>query len=383
MLPSQPHPAVRATDALQKDLRSNKHIESSDRQSNCNNSIKKQSSALQKVSQTLGWRNRYSQSDYYPIEIQLGRFFKNDNVIAKATESKEDISAEEKNNELTTTTLRIKQVQRGEIENTYGTGATVWPASVVLVKYLEHLQQQSNQDSIWNKRTCNQNRRRMTIADLGAGTGVTSIAAALYLGMDDSNEENAKDLESLIVCTDGVDSVVGLARENIENAVNELKSNNIIKTQIIDSGHDKLYQIGQSHMKIRKYLWGDGTMSKEIKSWKEMLKNNSNVNEYDDDEEENNNVFYDVILVSDCVLPKLYPIAPLVDAIDELAGPQTVAYISYEYRYYPEYDPKEYFVNLATQKGLIVKTVPLTMQHPIFAVDDIEIWEVRRKNVGV
>mmetsp|Transcript_20596 Transcript_20596/g.25349 ORF Transcript_20596/g.25349 Transcript_20596/m.25349 type:complete len:384 (+) Transcript_20596:44-1195(+) len=383
MLPSQPHPAVRATDALQKDLRSNKHIESSDRQSNCNNSIKKQSSALQKVSQTLGWRNRYSQSDYYPIEIQLGRFFKNDNVIAKATESKEDISAEEKNNELTTTILRIKQVQRGEIENTYGTGATVWPASVVLVKYLEHLQQQSNQDSIWNKRTCNQNRRRMTIADLGAGTGVTSIAAALYLGMDDRHEENAKDLESLIVCTDGVDSVVGLARENIENAVNELKPNNIIKTQIIDSVHDKLYQIGQSHMKIRKYLWGDGTMSKEIKSWKEMLKNYRNIDEYDDDEEENNNAFYDVILVSDCVLPKLYPIAPLVDAIDELAGPQTVAYISYEYRYYPEYDPKEYFVNLATQKGLIVKTVPLTMQHPIFAVDDIEIWEVRRKNVGV
>ena len=33
---------------------------------------------------------------------------------------------------------------------------------------------------------------------------------------------------------------------------------------------------------------------------------------------------FDVIIVSDCVLPKLYPIEPLVDAMKALAGPDTI-----------------------------------------------------------
>ena len=95
MLPSSAHPIVNAfTDALKKGEFSKQN----------------RNSRLEKVSKVLGWRNRFSQSEYYPIELLLP-----------------DRSVEE---------FQVKQVQRGEVENTYGTGATVWPASMVLLKYL-------------------------------------------------------------------------------------------------------------------------------------------------------------------------------------------------------------------------------------------------------
>jgi hypothetical protein len=40
----------------------------------------------------------------------------------------------------------------------------------------------------------------------------------------------------------------------------------------------------------------------------------------------------DVLIVSDCLLPKLYPIEPLVAALDKLAGPNTAIIVSYEHR---------------------------------------------------
>ena len=35
--------------------------------------------------------------------------------------------------------LNVQKVQGGETTGTYGTGATVWPASMVLLKYMEAL----------------------------------------------------------------------------------------------------------------------------------------------------------------------------------------------------------------------------------------------------
>lgn len=87
----------------------------------------------------------------------------------------------------------------------------------------------------------------------------------------------------------------------------------------------------------------------------------------------------DVILVSDCVLPKLYPIEPLVDAIDRLSGPDTVTIMSYEHRHYQAFDPRRRFEELAAAKGLVKVGIPQARQHPIFSADDIEIWEVRRQ----
>jgi len=87
-----------------------------------------------------------------------------------------------------------------------------------------------------------------------------------------------------------------------------------------------------------------------------------------------------VLLHADCVLPKLYPIAPLIDALDECMSASTIAYLTYEHRYYPEYDPKDHFIHLATQKGLQVRQVPTDEQHSVYSVDDIELWEVTRRH---
>jgi predicted nicotinamide N-methyase len=242
-------------------------------------SSSKQSEKLKRRSQSLGWRNRHSQTEFYPLTVN--------NV---------DFS--------------VQQVQRGEVEGTYGTGATVWPAAMVLVKYLE-----KNPTLLKDKK----------VVDLGSGTGVTSVASAI-LGATN------------VVCTDGEENVVRLASDNINHAYNEIrKVESSLSERII----------------VKKYWWGDGSMK-------------------DDD--------CDVVLVADCVLPKLYPIAPLVQAIDELLlYPTSVAILSYEHRYYPEYDPRDKFRDLATECDLEVRVISPDLMDPIYCVDDIEIWHVTRK----
>ena len=347
MLPSKTHPAVKAfADALV--LQSNSTNDSNQNDKNHGSRREKNiSDVVKRATKSLGWRNRYSQAKLYPIEL-------NSNVDSESSVN-----------------VEIKQVQRGEIENTYGTGATVWPASVVLVKYLEHIsvcRKQSNEYCVFKKEMNGGLRRRITVADLGSGTGITSIAAAFYLGRrnDDINND---DSNPLVLCTDGCDLVVVLAKENIANTAKKFQNghNSLSSNQEIDDRDT--FQLWQSQVKVRKYLWGDGSLSKEL------ITNSTS----DTTMEGEDDLYFDVILVADCVLPKLYPIMPLVNAIDELTGPTTVAYISYEYRYYPEYDPKEYFTNLAEEKGLEVQTIPMESQHPIYSVEDIEIWEVRRR----
>jgi hypothetical protein len=62
-----------------------------------NNSNKKQSDFVRKRIQTLGWRNRYSQDELYPIDIR---------TVGAASHF-----------------FSVVQVQRGALEGTYGTGA--------------------------------------------------------------------------------------------------------------------------------------------------------------------------------------------------------------------------------------------------------------------
>ncbi len=426
-LPTQPHPIVKAfSNALQNDLILNKntHGKNSNTETPTNSNDKengggdnspssstktknKQSSVVKKVSQTLGWRNRYSQSTYYPIEIEYkcNSSHSSSNSNTEGQQSTETTVNGINAATTKTTVLEMKQVQRGEIENTFGTGATVWPASLVLVKYLEHCiltkQHDDNGCSIGEGERAgggifncfSSNNRNISIADLGSGTGVTSIAIAFFLGLYGNSDEIEEPLGQekgqeyghprdgpFIVCTDGCDSVVGLARENIENTVRNITTTSCDrKTEEETNGaektiNDNLYQIGRSRIKVRKYLWGDGTLLKELELFNRSAATGNR------ELSEKGHASYDIIVVSDCVLPKLYPIEPLVDAIDELSGPQTIAYISYEYRYYPEYDPKEFFISLAEDRGLEVKTIAMQEQHPIYSVDDIEIWEVRRKN---
>lgn len=244
----------------------------------------KRSAFIQKRIHTLGWRNRHSQDNLYPITVN-------------------DMSGKKRD-------FSVRQVQRGELEGTYGTGATVWPASVVLIKYLER-----HAETIVKGKT---------VVDLGSGTGVTSIAAALFGA-------------SCVFCTDGEESVVGLARENIEKACNQLQMPNL-------------------PVHTSKYWWGE-----------ELLPG-------DDCSEP-----IGVVLVSDCVLPKLYPIAPLVVALDMLLQEKdSLAILSYEHRHFMEYDPREKFRELATEKGLIVEVADSDLLDPVYSTEDIEVWHVRR-----
>ena len=243
------------------------------------------SSLIQKRINTLGWRNRHSQDEFYPVSIQQdGKDIKYD--------------------------FSVLQVQRGELEGTYGTGATVWPASMVLLKYMQRHAMTLLQDKM--------------VVDLGSGTAVTSIAAAL-LGAN------------RVICTDGEDSVVRLAQDNVTRAKGQCGD-------ILD------------RILVEKYWWASGPPPG------------------------GNDCVVDVVLVSDCVLPKLYPIAPLVDALDQLlTKPHALAILSYEHRHYPEYDPRDKFRELATAKGLSVHVVPADEHDQVYSTDDIEIWHVKRR----
>ena len=245
---------------------------------------------VQKRIQTLGWRNRFSQAEFYPVSV--------DNIE-----------------------FSVRQVQRGEVEGTYGTGATVWPAAIVLLKYLER-----HADTLLRNKRC---------VDLGSGTGITSAGAALL---------GAKE----IICTDGEPNVVKLATDNIDHIMSEISEAGV------DVDRTETRRIRGCPIYVQEYWWGSGTI--------------------------HGGNYADVIIVADCVLPKLYPIGPLVEAINELLrDPNSLAILSYEYRYYPDFDPATEFRRLCTANGLLVETVSPDEQDPVYSVDDIEIWLVRRK----
>jgi predicted nicotinamide N-methyase len=237
------------------------------------------SDLVQKRLKSLGWRSRYSQETEYPIHMLQNSVH-----------------------------FSVQQMQRGEIEGTFGTGATVWPASLVLMKYLEKHPAKV---------------RHKSVVDLGAGTGVTSLAAAV-LGAQQ------------VVCTDGIESVVSLALDNVRRASQQQFRDN-------ERNYDNI--------RVCQYWWGSGSLQNET---------------------------FDVILVSDCVLPKLYPIEPLVDALVELMKSDSIAILSYEHRHYAQFHPAKKFQELAASRGLKVHIVPSSELDSVYSLDDIEIWEVTR-----
>lgn len=219
------------------------------------------------------------------------------------------------------TVIELKQLQAGEITG-LGTGATVWPAAHVLAKYLE-------------RRFGVRGLEGFRVVDLGSGTGVVGIVAA-----DLGAEAFLTDQEQLLF----------LMRENAERFARKAEDGGettaaATAAEVVKPASDTVH--------VLTYDWGmeDGELAPPV----------------------------DVVLVSDCVLPKLYPIEPLVDAIDRLSGPETVTIMSYEHRHYQAFDPRRRFEELAAARGLVKTDIPQAHQHPIFSADDIEIWEVRRR----
>jgi hypothetical protein len=166
----------------------------------------------------------------------------------------------------------------------------------------------------------------------------------------------------LVVCTDGNDHVVSLAKNNVEMVCNDVKESLPSETDASTNAT----MIGQCEIRVRKFWWG-----KDDESMIDELSSSS--------QSEGSRQFYDVILVSDCVLPKLYPIEPLVVAIANLSDPHTVTILSYEHRYYPEFDPRDKFRILCQENGLTVRVVPIEDQDAKYSADDIEIWEVKKE----
>ena len=400
----------------------------------------KKSQLIQKQIQTLGWRNRYSQHDLYPLTIVTNNYT---SLLTTTTTSTLSRTTTKQQPSQQATTFHVRQIQRGEIDNTYGTGATVWPASVVLIKYLQ----------LHATQLFSNNLPDMKVLDLGTGTGITSIAAALL---------GAKH----IICTDGDANVVRLAQMNISNAAMEMQNNNCkdckegviaaknpkisigsntcsddvnitevrapnmttaadvaaskeIKhlepmvhssisndrfravrtntndiesatTEVINEDfrnikrteHDAVY-INKCSIEVQQYWWGTGTIHSQVINIDEKGTGNEIRNDINNSYNILSNCF-DVILVSDCVLPKLYPIEPLIEAIHQMLGqqrsePKPVAIVAYEYRYYAPYDPKQYVLELCAQKQLQLVVIPVTEHDPIYSIpDDIEIWHIYR-----
>ena len=87
---------------------------------------------------------------------------------------------------------------------------------------------------------------------------------------------------------------------------------------------------------------------------------------------------YDVVLASECVLPQLYPLGPLVACLDACLGDGALGLLAVEQRTFPAFDPKARFAELCAARGLAVATVPDCRLDAKYRADDIELWEVTR-----
>ncbi|KAJ8602925.1 hypothetical protein CTAYLR_001493 [Chrysophaeum taylorii] len=90
----------------------------------------------------------------------------------------------------------------------------------------------------------------------------------------------------------------------------------------------------------------------------------------------------DLVLASECVLPQLYPLEPLADALAAILKLREgcVGLVAYEKRTYPAFDPRERFRSLLADRGVSLTVTNRDAHDPDFAADDLEIWEIR---VGV
>eukprot|EP00953_Heterococcus_sp_UTEX-ZZ885_P004929 3139-Heterococcus_DN1.PRE.2 len=86
-----------------------------------------------------------------------------------------------------------------------------------------------------------------------------------------------------------------------------------------------------------------------------------------------------LVIASDCVVPQLYPLEPLVAALTALctANPATVALLSYEHRHHEHFHPRSQLTNLLLASGLSLTVIPQQQHDAMYTCDDIEIWEVR------
>lgn len=192
----------------------------------------------------------------------------------------------------------------------------MWPAACVLLKYLEHR---------YGRTESNCELKSKYVLELGSGTGAVGLTAALL----------------------GAGHVV-------------LSDMAIVKPFIVDNVALCKAMHPNLSAEVQTYDWG--------KSSSDILLS----------DREGRECFPDIILVSDCIIPRLYPIEPLVDVLDDLSGPYTLVLISYEHRYNEKLDLKEHFWSLMRSRGFHLRQLRLDEYHPHCCADDIEIWKLSR-----
>ena len=217
--------------------------------------------------------------------------------------------------------LNIIQIPNGEV-NGIGTGAHVWPAAHILAKYLE-------------KRYGLGGLAGKEVIDLGSGTGVLAIVAA-SLGAVNST------------ATD-VESTLSLMKSNCERAKAVLGLNDGSSEN--EGRHDGC-------LNVASFDWNGSTTDLPTPT-------------------------PDIVLVSDCILPQLYEIEPLVNALNSLLVKEgAVAFVSYEHRPYPHYHPRQRFEELLSTRGLAMETIPQEQQHEIYVSDEVELLRVFKTRPG-
>ena len=162
------------------------------------------------------------------------------------------------------------------------------------------------------------------VCDLGCGAGLGGLVAA------------ALAREGEVTFAD-VGPVLDLARRNIEEN-RDRNGNNITAA-----------------CAVREYWWGSGSLGAGL---------------------------FDVVLVADCILPKLYPIPPLVAAIAELLTPFGKCFVSYEHRTWFEFDPREEFRRVCGERGMVVERVEEGRMDEVYRGEDVEVWVVTRRGGG-
>jgi predicted nicotinamide N-methyase len=177
--------------------------------------------------------------------------------------------------------------------------------------------------------------RGKRVIELGAGTGATGIAAAA--------------LGATVVLTDQA-SIIDLTRQNAAGCGAAVEARG-----------------GRLHVALLD--WADAPAAERLR----QLAGGA----------------FDLILVSECVLPKLYPIEPLVAAIDMVdqlgcaaaAGSKgALVMVAYEHRAYEHFHPPARFEELCAAKGYALRVVPVAEQDPLFTLpDDVFLWELQRE----
>lgn len=203
-------------------------------------------------------------------------------------------------------TFRIKQTVCGERKGV-GTGGAVWDSAQVLVKYME-------------RRYGANGMAGKCVLDMGTGTGVVGLAAAI-LGA-----------ENVLLTDSG--PILPLAKANIDLCAKETGIPDITK-----------------RVKTARYVWGktapDGP--------------------------------FDVVTVCDCLVPKLYPVPPLVNAIKlalEQKPAESIALVCYEHRLHTPFDPRVEFKKQCEHAGMTLRSIDRKKWHPDYVLSDVYIWEV-------